>query len=382
MKTSFLALVAALLLALPLAGRADDPTPSARSDAAASARAAAAAAAEVERARGELRGAQRELDELSKRIAQLSMQIAREDIEAALARPAFDRPVYGLLLRTDPDGGVALAGVTPRSPADRAGLRGSDRITAINGTPIAAGTPQQRLDQALKLIGTPDDGQRLQLDYLRDGRTARLDLVAERLPGLGWWSDGDGNVDALLRRIQPMVADRLLPLESLSFMSLCQDEDCGFGALADLQRWRALRMAPVDAALGRYFGSERGVLVLSSDPQTFAELLGGDVLLAVGGIEVAQPRDVIRALREHAVGSQVEISLMRDRKRMGITVTTPELARYPGLAPRPPTPPAPPAAPAAPTPATPAAPPAPPSAPAPPAPTAPGMEGVLRQVLA
>ena len=36
--------------------------------------------------------------------------------------------------------------------------------------------------------------------------------------------------------------------------------------LAEAFRWNGLNLASVDAKLGRYFGTDRGVLVLSSGP--------------------------------------------------------------------------------------------------------------------
>jgi hypothetical protein len=334
-----------------------------------------------QRARAELRDAQSELNALSRRISELSMRIAREDIEASLARPAFDRPVIGVILAEDPGSGVRIAGVTPKGPAERAGLRNGDRILAVDGRSVGAGSATERLDMLRELIGTPEEGQVLRIRYERDGKRADADLAAERLPGLAWFRDGAIDAERLRAQLEPLVAlSALAPIESIAPLPPClPGEPCVEAQIADALRWRALRLAEVDARLGRYFGTERGVLVLGAEAGPLQGLEPGDVVLEIAGRPTDDAADLIRALRDAGSDSEVDVVLMRDRKRHQLRLAVAALPALPRLLAPPPPPPAPPAPPrcagGSPRALPPVAPPAPPPPPPPP-------RGVLEGVLA
>ena len=136
--------------------------------------------------------------------------------------------------------------------------------------------------------------------------------------------------------------------------------------IADALRWNGLNLASVDAGLGRYFGTDDGVLVISTGPE-LEGLQAGDVIRSVDGKPVESPRDVMEALRGRDAGSKVAVAYLRDRKAGTAQVTVPEPFRVPA----PPAPPAPPAAPVAPS-----APPPPPAA-APMAPAAPPAPALI-----
>jgi S1-C subfamily serine protease len=83
-------------------------------------------------------------------------------------------------------------------------------------------------------------------------------------------------------------------------------------------------MAELDAGLGEYFKVERGVLILKATDDNRLQLKSGDVILKVGGTEVATPGDVVRALRDVESGSQVELDIKRERKNRTLQVAIPE----------------------------------------------------------
>lgn len=355
---------------------------------------AAESSADLANAQAELRRAQQELGALSSRIAGLSMQIARADIEAALARPAFDRPMIGVVLRSDPQAGVGISGVTPNSPAERAGLRSGDRILEIEGKPFGAGSAQSRLDEARERLSELEVGQVLALEYMRDKQRSHVEVTADMLPGLAWWRGRALDADSVRAQIEPLIAMRgLLDIEQITPMVPCIDDggECMTArlAFADSLRWRGLRMAAVNAELGRYFASARGVLVLSAEESPLQGLQAGDVLLSIDEQDVNEPTDVLRALRDAQQSRKAEqpvaVRLMRDRKAQKLELQAAALPRLPGFAPpAPPVPPLPPTPASAPMPPMPNALPAMPSAPAAPAPAPPPpppSRGVLESVL-
>jgi len=137
-------------------------------------------------------------------------------------------------------------------------------------------------------------------------------------------------------------------------------KDCAPPRIFEALRWQGLNLASLDAQLGHYFGTDKGVLVISAGPG-IKNLQGGDVIQRVETTTTQSPRDVMRVLRDKKVGEKVGLVILRDRKALNIEITAPEAKAMPFLTP-PPAPPAPPPPPHAPR-LTP-----PPAAPAPPAP--------------
>jgi predicted aspartyl protease len=74
------------------------------------------------------------------------------------------------------DDAIEVTGVAARSPADRAGVQRGDRITAIDGEPVAGADLNA---VARKLEGPP--GSRVRVTFRRDGMDRTLELVRRRL---------------------------------------------------------------------------------------------------------------------------------------------------------------------------------------------------------
>jgi len=394
------ALLTALLCALaaPSAAIAQDaaapraqPREQARAEAAARAHAEDAASAEAKaeaealaRARVELREAQRELERASRRIGVLSQQAAAEHIQRAFDAPAFGRPAIGVVMSPD-DEGVKLAAVTPGSPAAKAGLRGGDQLLRINGSALGSGDPERQMARATELIGELEEGDTVRLSYRRGSASGEVELQAAMLPGLAWMRSMAPMAPELsgLSALRPVIPPGMRFDESMiAPFSACEEGNCDFGWFSHALRWRGLRLAEVDAQLGRYFGVDRGVLVLTAEGEGLDALQPGDVILEVDGRDVSTPGDTMRLLGEADSGSEVALAVQRDRRRNTVELTVPELARWQLLVPpAPPAPPAPPTAPRPPRAAAPAMPPAPPAPDAPPLPPAPRRDGVLDRVL-
>lgn len=380
-----LALAVALAAAMP-AAHADGPSPQARQEreqAIDAARRDAAERPELAATREELRATQAELSRLAGRLAELSAVVAREDVDVALRRGGPLRPVIGVVLQADPERGARLAAVTPSGPASSAGLRAGDRLLAIGGKTVGDGSPEQRLLRAQTLIGPLEDGQKVELLVESQGRQRSVAVEARALPGFRGWALSPGETEELAARMAAAVAPvAAYRIGDLGPLALCPDggNDCLAEIFLSERGWRGMRLAALNPELGRYFGSERGVLVLEAS-EALPQLRPGDVMLSVDGEAVASPQDTMRALRGHQEGETRAIRVLRDRKQRELKVDALRFAGLPlvlPLAPPPPVPPAPPAAPAAaphpaPAPPAPPAPPGsatPPAMPAPPAPPA------------
>lgn len=358
------------------------------------------AAHDATAARREMEQAKVEMERASARLAELSQRLAREDIEAALARPAFDRPIVGVVLATEATDGVRLAAVTPESPAAKAGLRSGDVLLQINGVALEGSSAEDRLRQARDLIGNLEEDDEVKFDYRRGDKRGKVALRAALMPGLVWWRGDNGGLAPMPELSGARLADlarlraerweigRIAPLAGCGE----GNQDCEFGPMAEVWRWRGLRLAAIEPKLGRYFGSDVGVLVLSTPSDELQGLEPGDVLLQVQGETVTEPQQAMQLMRAAAPGDRIRIELLRDRTRQRAELEAPKQVRF-AFPPAPPAPPAPPRPPKPPTPApdraysdsapaVPAAPPAPDAPqPPPPPPQRDNMQGVLQQIL-
>lgn len=327
--------------------------------------------------------ARAELQRAAARVAELSRgQPAQHAASRVQMRHVSDRPVLGVVLGADGQPGVRISGVTPDGAAAKAGLRGGDRLVSINGSQILGATGQLRVDNARKLLGGTAMERPVKLGYLRDGRAASLDVTPSRHPGLMvFGNDVDGTVKMDNGRIvinRSVGAPVSIDMDALTGITPeIQQEISRINSgevprLLSAFRWNGLNLASVDRQLGRYFGTDKGVLVLSTGE--LDGLQAGDVILRADGRTVGTPKEVMDVLRDKQEGSRVAVDYLRDRKQGQARVAVPKAMTWPPMPPAPPAAPAPPA-----TPKAPPAPPAPPRAPSsmapavPPAPPAPPL---------
>ena len=360
----------ACALALSIAAHAGGPDPNepdaaaqAARDAARSERAAAQTArtsAETARTQAEIArtDAQRQLDQMRGQMRDLSRKMADLSIKLGDVGPrtyAFrylgdpDRGMIGLVLAPDKNG-LRVDAVTPGGPADKAGVHDGDALTAIDGKALAGADAGDALHD-LKI------GQSVKLTVLHDGKSREVTLKAERREPFVF-SDAFGKGGLL-----PPDFDHQVQMKVHDAMHHAGD---GMRELRLLTPWWGLNLAALNPELGGYFGTDKGVLVLSADADAYKGLKSGDVLQDVGGHAVNRPEDALRLLRDAPAGSEVKMQVLRQRKPLTLSLKAPEFRGIFVPPPPPPAMPAPPALPALPSPRAMPAPPAPPAPPPPP----------------
>ena len=106
--------------------------------------------------------------------------------------------------------------------------------------------------------------------------------------------------------------------------------EMGDFALHDANVWfglpmaEGLQLAEIDAGLGEYFKTDRGVLVLKAKADNDLQLESGDVILQVGGTEVNSPAEFMRALRDFDSGDEFELDIKRKRKDRTLKMVMPK----------------------------------------------------------
>jgi hypothetical protein len=260
--------------------------------------------------------------------------------------------------------GVRVQDVFDDGPADDAGLEEGDLIVRVNGRsvfdPLEDADDERRLDldrsipvqRFLALLSEVDAGDEVEVQYLRDGETRTATVRAEENPStalFGSWAD-PGREGASVYRFGPggeewtVLRERLRSLgeregELRRFRELEADAPGSFfyggpGA-AGTVRLRSFAGDPcltgsggrvmlfgdgcidgvelreLGEALGEYFSTDRGVLVVDVREGSTLGLRAGDVVLAVGGREVETPGDVSRILASYETDEDVTLRIVR-----------------------------------------------------------------------
>jgi serine protease Do len=85
--------------------------------------------------------------------------------------------------------GALVGDITPKSPADKAGVKSGDVIVEFNGKPVSD-------SRHLKLqVGETEPGKQVTLKLVRDGQTKTLDVTVKVLPGTEELASGDTSKD-------------------------------------------------------------------------------------------------------------------------------------------------------------------------------------------
>lgn len=220
-------------------------------------------------------------------------------------------------LKTDQRGALVID-VTPGSPADQAGLHGSDRQVELEGEPVRVGgdvvtaingEPVKTFDDLVTYLArSAEIGQAAKLTILRDGQEQSVSATlaarpqAETQPGQ---SEGDisGGVWLGVRgmNITPELAKALnLPAEQK-------------GVLVEQVEVNS----PADEA--GLHGSYKPMVIAGEQIA-----IGGDIITALDQQPVSQIEDLQRFLQQAEAGQKVTLTLLRDGKKMDVTVTLAE----------------------------------------------------------
>ena len=252
----------------------------------------------------QMQQARKEMRQAAQRMAQLSLQMQGPMISRLSHMFDPNRAVLGVSIADSRNpknaAGVRVLAVTPGGPAERAGLRTGDTVTSINGTELRSSARQSAAGQLIEFMDKVKPGDRLKLDYVRDGRDQSTTVKAGRLSDYNF---------ALIA--PPPVAMRAGSLRA-------PFPPGGWGAWGDMQ------LAQLTPGLGQYFGTNKGLLVVRAPRDAALKLEDGDVILKIGNREPATPSEAMRIFYSYAPGEPLTFDIMRKGKPLSLRVVAPK----------------------------------------------------------
>jgi type II secretory pathway component PulC len=254
----------------------------------------------------ELEAAQRRLDAAAREVARLSQSLSEGMMPDVMFRQALPhRAMLGINLGprhgSNREDGVDVASVSPGGAADQAGLKAGDVLTQINGKPLTRSSDSSARDKLLQEMQNVDPGQQVKLQYRRDGKLAAVMLTAQPVRDI----------------LMAMPPDMPLPpvaVHAPGFRFFTHR----IGAFGDLE------LVSLTPKLGKYFGTDQGLLVVRAPAEAKLPIEEGDVIQDIDGRKPTSPSHAMRILSSYQGGEKIKIGVLRDHRRMSIDTTAPE----------------------------------------------------------
>jgi S1-C subfamily serine protease len=249
--------------------------------------------------------ARRRMEVAAQQLAALSAQMSAQMSGPMMQRfEAFEGPPHALI-GVQLDDSSAAAGarvreVSPGGPAEQAGVRAGDLIVAVNGTNVRGQEPAGRV---VELLHDVEPGDKVDLKVSRDGKTRDFTVTA-----------GPHRDDFFIARQFP----DLPPLPRVKALAPWGGGPMIIGGpVADME------LARLTPGLGRYFGTDTGVLVVRAPPDGALGLQDGDVILSIGGRKPIDSSHVIRILASYDPGEKITLEVLRLHRKISVATAIP-----------------------------------------------------------
>ena len=259
-----------------------------------------------------MRVAEESLAEAARQVAELSIrQLPRIATIERIMRGGHG-PVLGVTIGADDDDGpvegVTILGVSPGGVAEESGLRAGDIITAINGEALTAGNDREANEKLLDFMQGVEEGDELSVDYLRNGKSQMAEVSPRSMHGGMFAFEFDGSdFSAPGFPVPPNARD----FEKFLWVS-------GGSGLGDME------LVKLTERLGRYFGTDEGLLIVRAPKNEELKLQDGDVIQSIDGRKPTSVNHAMRILGSYQSGETVNIEIMRDKRKRTISIDVPD----------------------------------------------------------
>ena len=270
-----------------------------------------------------LQDAERQMAEAARTIAELTSERLPQirKIERHIEIINDGRPRLGVTIgnrdNKGPVEGVGVMAVTPGSASDEAGLRAGDILTSVNDESMSADNSEQATEKLLDFMKGVEEGDTLTVEYLRDGKVGSVEVEPK---------PSDVNVFSYqgFPRTPSMMNMPNIPHDVHVAPRIVQEFQRDFDFKWSGNSWGDMELVELNEGLGKYFGTDSGVLVVSAPESDALQLEDGDVIQKIDGREPTSVRHALRILSSYQAGESVEIEIMRDKKRRKLDISMPD----------------------------------------------------------
>lgn len=258
--------------------------------------------------------AEERMEAAARQVAEITIERLPQMARIVKRFEFSNKPRIGITIEGDDDGdavkGVGVNGVTPESAADDAGLRAGDVITSVNGESLAADNSMAANKLLLDFMDGVEEGDELKLDYLRNGNAGTVEL-SPRVAELHAFSWVPGGAEMHIEGV-PAVPHIL---RELNF---------GGGFPFGGSAWGRMELVELSDGLGKYFGTDSGLLVVSAPEDDDLDLQDGDVIQSIDGREPKDVRHAMKILSSYRGGEKLKLGIMRDKKKRTLEIEVPD----------------------------------------------------------
>jgi S1-C subfamily serine protease len=202
------------------------------------------------------------------------------------------------------DNGVRVLSVSPGGPAASAGIKANDVIVSFQGKKLQAAAGKSPRQQLLALTRDVEPNSPVALEFERDGKLQSVKIVPK---GMAIFLDADAMHG--FENFGEKFADKdfIQQLESLS-------------ERFDVNGFSSTEFVELTPGLGKYFGTDRGLLVVHPPKDANFRLEEGDVILDIDGRVPTSGTHALRILNSYRSGETLKLHIMRQQKRMELPV--------------------------------------------------------------
>ena len=265
-----------------------------------------------------LREAEKRMEEAAREIAEITSERLPRVLEIERRIVMTDKPRLGVMIdgegEAGPVAGVAIVGVTPGSAASDAGLRVGDVVTAINGESLSADSTPAANRRMLDFMEGVKEGDVLRLDYLRDGKSGSVEVEPRKMAANEFTWMGGPPDDRLFVPRAPGTPHHPEIMKNFRMELLGPWAGTALGEL---------ELVELNEGLGKYFGTDKGLLVVSVPKSGAFDLQDGDVIQSIDGRVPDDVRHAMRIFGSYQAGEKLKLGIMRNKKKMSLDVEVP-----------------------------------------------------------
>jgi serine protease Do len=213
--------------------------------------------------------------------------------------------------------GVLVSQVNSGTPADKAGLQGSDGETTIDGQQVPIGgdviiaienQPVSKMDDIISyLANSTTVGQKVTLSILRTGKQQDIQVTLEARPDRQTAEAPNPSPTGASTRAWLGITGGTLTPEVAQAMNLDNDQT---GALVVTVQ----PGSPADSAGTK--GSDREATIGGQSVP-----IGGDVIIAIDGKQIGSMEDLGSTLQSYNPGDRITVTVLRGNQQLDLSVT-------------------------------------------------------------